>query len=263
MFGKLVKDARSGFYKLPIFQHSHAREVFVRLDNLNEISKLTYWSQRKPFLRIHVPTELVVMEGGFQYSAECNPFVAMLEEGRDALIRHYENFQPKNLRELYSLQERGLAGENEATNLVAWMLTSAPKLDTGELGLGPEHGRSYFGPVTRQKLELEVNRLESTRTSILTKGYQPNRHGDISGYFIRRGNEFRFLVRGGKHRAAVLAHLGEATIPVRMKPGWPRMIDNYYVEEWPAVQSGLIDKQLALDIFDRFFDGLPLKELYR
>lgn len=262
MFGKLVKETRSSFYKLPIFQHSHAKEVHLSMDRLEEIPKLTYWSQKKPFLRIHVPRQLLVMEGGFHYSAECNPFVAMLDQGQDALVRHYEQFQPKTLRELYSLPQRGLAGEEEATNLVAWMLTGSPKVDTGEMGLGPEHGRSYFGPVSRQKLELEINRLQSTRSSVLSKGYQPNRHGDISGYFIRRKNEFRFLVRGGKHRAAVLTHLEEATIPVRMKPGWPRMIDNHYVDEWPAVQSRTVDKQLALDIFDRFFDGLTLAERY-
>jgi len=259
MLEKIIRETRKAFYSLPVFQHANAHEVTISPDNLAEIPKLTYWSQRKPFLRINLPAKLLVMEGGFHYSAPCNPFVAMLDFGREALIHHYENFTPTKLHELYNLPKRGLNGEELATNLVCWMLTNSQKMDTGEWGLGPEHGRSYFGPVSDKKQALEFRRLEGTRDSIVDL---PTRHGDITGYFIRRGDEFRFLVRGGKHRAAVLAHLGNETIPVRMKPGWPRMIDRLYAHEWPHVQSGAVDKTLALDIFDKFFESQTLQDLY-
>ena len=141
------------------------------------------------------------------------------------------------------------------------MLFKEDRKDFGEMGLGPEHGVSYFGPVSDKKLQLERKRLDETCKSIVNKGYLPDRHGDISGYFLRRESEFRFKVRGGKHRAAVLTHLGLEKLPVRMKPGWPRVIDRAHSAEWPLVQSGLVDEKLALAIFDRHFDRQSLTEV--
>jgi len=237
MLDKFIKWLRREFYKLPFFRHGNARDITPDTDNPRDIARLLYWAQQKPFLRIHLPLNMLVMEGAFPYSIQCNPFVAALGSGRDALEAQYQNFQPGNLREMYRLPKRGLTGEELAVNVLPWVFTNSDKQDLGEWGLGPEHGVSYFGPVTNEKIELELKRLNSARQSIETKGYLPQRHGDISGYFMRKGNDFRFKVRGGKHRAAVLVHLGNETVPVRMKPGWPRIIDRAYSAEWPQVRS--------------------------
>jgi hypothetical protein len=88
------------------------------------------------------------------------------------------------------------------------------------MGLGPDHGISLFGPCTDEKVELEEARLTQIVASITARGYLPDRFGDITGYFLVRQDEFRFVVRGGKHRSAALAALGWTHLPVRLKPGW-------------------------------------------
>jgi hypothetical protein len=61
------------------------------------------------------------------------------------------------------------------------------------------------------------------------------------------------MVRGGKHRAAVLGHLGFEKIPVTIKRGWDPFIDRQAAEAWPMVASRQISVSGARMIFDQYF----------
>jgi hypothetical protein len=124
----------------------------------------------------------------------------------------------------------------------------------GEKGLGPEHGISLFGPCTREKIELEFARLTETFASIKAHGYLPDRFGDITGYFLLDNGQFRFVVRGGKHRAAALAAMGRTHLPVRLKPGWVPVVSLDTLAEWPLVQTGGIAAPAARRVFERYFE---------
>lgn len=95
--------------------------------------------------------------------------------------------------------------------------------------------------------------MTTTIDSIRTKGYHPENHGHIEGYFLKKQQDYKFFVMGGKHRAASLCHLGYDSIPVKMRSGCPRVIDRRDAEDWPLVRSGEIDVKLARSIFDRYF----------
>ena len=78
-------------------------------------------------------------------------------------------------------------------------------------------------------------------------------HGHIEGYFLRAGDQFRFFVLGGKHRAAALACLGYSRIPVKVRTGAPRVVERGSEPEWPLVRQGGMDAALTTQVFDRYF----------
>ncbi len=98
--------------------------------------------------------------------------------------------------------------------------------------------------------------------SIQEKGYRPGQYGDIQGYFLHLDGAYRFIIKGGKHRATVLTHLGCKSIPVRMRPFWPRVIYGEQVREWPSVRNGSMSEDFALAVIRRFFefDGTQQRE---
>jgi hypothetical protein len=122
------------------------------------------------------------------------------------------------------------------------------------MGLCPDHGISLFGPCTDEKVALEEARLKQIVASITARGYLPDRFGDITGYFLMRQDEFRFVVRGGKHRSAALAALGWTHLPVRLKPGWEPVVSLETLGEWPLVRSGAIPAPQARRVFERYFE---------
>jgi hypothetical protein len=99
--------------------------------------------------------------------------------------------------------------------------------------------------------------VTETFASIKAHGYLPDRFGDITGYFLLDGGQFRFVVRGGKHRAAALAAMGRTHLPVRLKPGWVPVVSLDTLAEWPLVQTGSIAAPAARCVFEGYlvWDG--------
>lgn len=111
-----------------------------------------------------------------------------------------------------------------------------------------------LGLVTEQKLEIEAERLLSLFNSIKDNGFKQQKDEDpIGGFVLIDGDNWRWIVQGGQHRAAVLAALGYEAIPVYIK----QVVRREDVCYWPGVQSGLYDREAALHLFDRLFAGYP------
>ena len=151
------------------------------------------------------------LHGAFSFGRGWNPFLAALAGGPEALREFYARFQPKSIAAFYFLE-----GEGNDCGVPVWGL---PWLDwrkhrppTAEGGLDREHGVSYYGPCTAEKVAVEYSRLSDLLESIRRIGYVPA--SPIRGFVMRRGNEERFFVRGGKHRAVF--HGG---VPVRFFVG--------------------------------------------
>jgi len=218
---------------------------------IEEIKPFLYWADRE-VLRFWLPASALSMQGAFSYGG-WHPFLEGLRQGPDALARYYEGFRPVDLAEMYRLPKVGERGETQPPWELPWLHRKTRVGPSGEKGLGPEHGASFYGPATLAKARLEFQRLDQTRRSILAGGYRPERFGDISGQFLVDGTKIRFFVAGGKHRAAVLASLGWDRIPVVVKPHWPRGIYSSTVADWPLVQSGEVSEAFALRVFRSFF----------
>lgn len=219
-----------------------------------------------------VPPEKCKYTYQFSYGLEgWHPFVRTVRQfmkddsltyERSALHDYYQAFQPRTLLDLFfDGQEKEDLAE---TSLGKWAIgTHYPCLPwdphlvpmRGEGGLSVADGLQGFGPVSDAKGRWEFRRLIETYQSIRRKGYRPSRDsdGEIRGYFLRMDDRYRFLIRAGFHRTAVLSALEQEMLRVKFKANFPRVIDLGDLESWPLVKKGLIEPEVAKRVFTRFF----------
>jgi len=116
------------------------------------------------------------------------------------------------------------------------------------------HKTRLYGPVHKDYINSEIDRVYGLLRSIEEKDYSPNFSDDpIRGYLLVKDDDYRLVVKGGQHRVAVLSALGFDEVDVTWQPNWPRMIIRDHSKWWPHVRDGSIDEHRALDEFDRFF----------
>lgn len=260
------------------------REPIDLRDRVTDAIETAYLVGSKPFL-----VEANVSDcrglGGFRYDCvNRHPYMQTalaIIAGEAAgyagspLERYYNHFQPKSAADTLAL-----AGEISAELLNAppialklpweegsWQrkltVTAAREREDNRArgkNLSFAHGASEYGPVSLEKGELEFETLRSLIGSIRSNGYR--RHdgpdGDIFALpLIDRTNRVRFLVRGGKHRMAVVAALGYETVPLRLQlnKAPPRLQELPY---WPRVRSGVYSASQAEDVFQAIFHGQPI-----
>jgi hypothetical protein len=108
------------------------------------------------------------------------------------------------------------------------------------------------------KARENFSRLTTLLESIEEHGYRPSSspEGEIQGYFLRDRDAYRFIVRAGMHRTAVLSALGRDQIRATFRAGEPRTIDLTDLENWPQVRSGFYEPRIARMFFSRYF-SLP------
>ena len=227
-------------------------KVEVTVDKPFDLVKLAHQID-KPTFRINVPTSLLRMQGAFQFN-KYHPFIHALDNGADSLRTFYKNCQPSNLLEYYGIPESANVAMLPPWE-IPWYQRHNRTPPPGEGNLDPTHGFSFYGPVTENKIELEMRRLENVSTSIINYGYDPDAFGDIEGYVLRKGADICFFVRGGKHRAAALAYLGFDKIPIVFRHRFPRVIDNSQAEYWPLVANEKIRLDNARQILDIYCKG--------
>ena len=225
----------------------------VEVSTPDDLVELAHWIDRPP-LRLMVPPGLLRMQGAFVYGPE-HPFVAGLTEGEAALRRFYAACQPRTISEYYGLDAGGRSGADLPPWEIPWYGRRNRTPPPGELTLGAEHGVSFYGPVTDQKIGLELDRLQRLRAAVEQKGYDPDAHGDIEGYVLNDGTSAAFFVRGGKHRAAVLTALGHTRIPVAFRSTFPRMVHAADSTRWPLVRAGAMEFSLAKEILEAYIRG--------
>ncbi|OGU00520.1 MAG: hypothetical protein A2X80_12295 [Geobacteraceae bacterium GWB2_52_12] len=243
---------------LPFFYSPQRRSLrhetyTVEIETAAELIECSYWIERTP-LRLMVPTEMLRMQGGFIYGKD-HPFVQALTHGTTALKQFYDSVQPASLSDYYGIESHDRIGCGLPAWELPWYKRSARTPPRGEAGLSAEHGVSYFGPVTSQKIKVELDRLKKVTHSIQKKGFTPEKNGDIEGYILKSGDNACFFVRGGKHRAAALAYLGHNKIPVVFRRTFPRVVDVASSKYWPLVMAGLMDISFAQEIMDFYIKG--------
>lgn len=205
-------------------------------------------------------------EGGW------HPFVQTLRQyledpattyGTSVLRRYYESHRPERMWDVYfpggdeSSRGEGSKLKDLGTDTYIvpnpWDERLAPI--RGEGRFDASHGVQCYGPVSKERGQWEFTRLITVLHSIQLRGYRPTADpdGEIRGYFLRFGSDYRFFVRAGFHRMATLAALGRSTVRVRFKSNYPRMVDLKDVDHWPLVKGGLIEKSDAIRISRRYF----------
>lgn len=260
------------------------REPVDLRNRASDVIEAAYLAGSKPFL-----VEAKISDcrglGGFRYDgANLHPYmqtaVAILRREADGyagspLERYYNHFQPKCAADVLRLPGE-ISSELKNAPPIAlklpweegtWQRKLAVSMvreraDNRSRGrdLSFEHGASEFGPVSPDKGRLEFETLKLLVEKVQRRGYR--RHdgpdGDIFALpLIDRTNRVRFLIRGGKHRMAVVAALGYETVSLRLllNKAPPRLQE---VQYWPRVRSGVYSAAQAEDVFQSIFSGEPI-----
>lgn len=220
-----------------------------------------------------VPVEKCVTSYQFSFGPQgWHPFVRTLRQTAEdpslayadsVLCQYYEKHRPKRLWDVFferaggddPLIASGLKTVRADTHFAPNPWDERLHRLRGEGPFDPSHGVQGHGPVSTEKGEWEFSRLVSVYRSIQSKGYRPTRDsdGEIRGYFLRMGADYRFFVRAGLHRMAALAALDYERVRVKFKTNFPRTVDLGDIDHWPLVRSGFIEKPVATQIFCRYF----------
>jgi len=112
-----------------------------------------------------------------------------------------------------------------------------------------EGGHGLQGPVSITKARIEYRRLLEVLASIQASGFDRSR-GDITVQVLKRGDEYRFRIAHGHHRAAALAALGHDHIAVVPK----KVIDLAEAPHWPRVYRGPWSQAQAEAFLHHHFD---------
>jgi len=210
-------------------------------------------------------------------SSNNNPYVKLIEQYRDGEISSYSKspledyyirFQPRNASELLNLNNDKLQKITAYSYVLPWENQSLDKseeirnkvairenLQYSDKLLGVEHGHTDFGPVSKQKGEIEYFRTVKLYNSIKSKGYNEkiwNKSGIIMGNLLLSTNnmEWCFYITSGKHRAYSLSALNFDYIPVGIDTSTIGVIRDCDVKLWPNVQNGLFTENEALNVFN-------------
>lgn len=195
-----------------------------------------------------------------------------VEYSGSILEKYYQTYKPLNFKDLYFVGS-DWEDVSESDRLILSENLNEYKYDpwsdrrekvmmslVHEYGLERWHGTQHFGPVSRQKGELELQRLKDTYHSIMKHGHLPDQFGYVSGYFLKYNDDYRFFVLDGNHRVAVLGALQYSSIPVTFTDHFPRVIDYRDVENFPHVKSGLFSAELVRRIIRTYFEDNGLKK---
>ena len=171
------------------------------------------------------------------------------------LNKYFNNFQPKNLSEVYLIREKSkLDNLNPYNRFYPWHTPYPP----------PEHQDFFFGPKIYKDNEIRIRtyRLNNIHELVNKYGYIPDESDCIKGYILTNENDYRFIVTAGHHRSSVLNAmntLGKFPNEVVVKFDQKRIQNKYFIvnkegiENWPSVKNNFISKQDAILLFDSFF----------
>ena len=178
-----------------------------------------------------------------------------------ALCRFYDGFQPS------TVQEALLEDASEPVEPLCrwpprlalfkhlWSLTPRDVsriLAAPHLHKGP---RQQFGPQDAEFGRVQVRRMWDAYRSVRDNGYQPEAYhdGHLTGYFLVRGDDYRFVVFYGNHRLAAFRALGVQRLLARVHPTDPPAI-HWEDLEASSGNFGVLPADVARRVFTKLFE---------
>ena len=178
-----------------------------------------------------------------------------------ALYKHHKSFNLKTLYDIYGSGEK-LKQYSFKSIFLPWIHTE------------PVIGYEDVAFMQRDEgfVKDQIEKIKRLISSIKETGYKPEKFvdrkkGHITGYFLESENKKKFYVVSGNHRASVYSALfPKKRLPIIyeekgfMKPRdrasrTAPILEKYSyknINQWPAVTSGFVNKNVALKILERY-----------
>ena len=117
-----------------------------------------------------------------------------------------------------------------------------------------DHSR-YFGPKTHTEGAGHFERFTAVYDSIRTHGYRPDDFGGgtAEGFFLVRGDDYRFVISRANHRVPALRALGVRRIVARPLVGHPPVVDEAQLHRWSTGSGGAYPLATTRALFDAMF----------
>ena len=263
---RLMDFTESDLDPISAFWRARGRQFFIRvpLSDIRHTDLLAFKcdrSNQSPYLRT-----LVEYADG-----TCTTYAGSWLE---TVHRHYH---PRSAAELMGIENPScpeLASAPPSGALLPWnthspreqaplwqsMIVRENRKNRGRLGY--EAGDKVFGPTSKQKGELECQRLVRVFESIKSRGYIRNEFGvDNIGAFILLSDDDmkpKFLCVAGQHRLAALAALGYEHVDLQIRNNvYGGIFRRSEARYWAPVQAGYLTVDEATALFDRIYRGDP------
>lgn len=173
-----------------------------------------------------------------------------------SLFKFYEKFQPQNLQETLfddsTLKQTVLSKLPNTAVRVLWSLEgSIEEINKNIL----KEESQLFGPINDFYGEEQFRRCIRAYQLMKKHGYLPEKFHDgyITGFFIKKKNDYRFCIISGKHRVAAMKLLGHK-IALAKCVELLQVIDFDDLKNIPIVKGGLVTKEQAKIILNRYFE---------
>jgi hypothetical protein len=113
----------------------------------------------------------------------------------------------------------------------------------------------YFGPKTPAAGTEHFDRVIDLYESVRRHGYDPARFGGgrPRGYFLVRGDDYRFVISRGNHRVPALRLLGVRQIVATCRVHHPPVVDERQLRRWTIDEGGAYPRATAEALFDAMF----------
>jgi hypothetical protein len=115
----------------------------------------------------------------------------------------------------------------------------------------------YFGPKTPTAGREHFDRVIELYESVKRHGYNPARFGGgrPRGYFLTRGDDYRFVISRGNHRVPALRLLGIQQIVATCRVHHPPVVDEDQLSRWSLDENGPYPRDTVRALFDAMFSA--------
>lgn len=231
-------------------------EIHKKNFYLKKIKKRSEKKISKIFFKIDINN--LCLDNAMTLESDINPLVKTTKEiiknskidlTETALFKHFENFQPNNYQELFSLKKcKTLSGLSQFVSFYPWFHKYPQRF------LIP----GFFGPKDISFPLLRFVRLKNLINLISKYNYIPTEEDSITGYKLVDGKKYKFIITAGAHRSSVLKGLNKIKVidinydSFRLK-NKKKIINILDINNWPGVASGFLPRKEAESFFYNFF----------
>lgn len=219
----------------------------------------------------NIPLEKVTTPVEFSYAADgWHPYRATLEEyvrdralpyEQSTLARYYGTYRPSNVQQalLDHITEpvEPLASWPPLLYLFKHIWALHPARVRAILASSDRQkgGRQQFGPQDRSFGETQVARLLAVYDSVRTTGYRPHDYpGEPAmGYFLVRGDDYRFVAFYGNHRLPALRLLDIDEVVAMTDRAHPPVVEEADLERLAREQDHPLSPEVLRLVFDALF----------